>query len=141
MTEAEFKKLRDLPGKRITGDMEFKKAKREDVMLVFDKVVVANDMNLPIQVNGAYHPGVPFASFNFLESGFGPVCRLEINRDIHYDAGRTHKHEYTDESGVKRAYCAERFIGLEHDVVAAWKELCGLANIVHDGELIVGSRK
>lgn len=64
---------------------------------------------------------------------------MEVNSNIHKEAGRTHKHEITKETDSRNnlpfAVKREEYESLS--VLDGWKKLCDEANIIHEGRLIL----
>ena len=52
MNRQEFEQLRDLPGKRITADIEFIANKATSPNLTFERIKVENELGLDVFVNG-----------------------------------------------------------------------------------------
>ena len=90
MNQLEFQALRNLHGKRISGDILFIRTTSSGPNLVFENVVVENTEDLEVVLNGTYSPNLPSLTFNFVLRGLGPICRLDVNGTIHKSVGRTH---------------------------------------------------
>jgi hypothetical protein len=135
MNRNEFEQLRNLPGKRITGDIVFTAPRDGKPNLVFDQVVVANDLQWDVLLNGTYKPGIPAVSFNFVIRGLGPVCRIEVNGPIHGDAGRTHKHDLrsADDPRLNLPNAVARTDLEGRSAREVWEMLYQQANIIHEG--------
>jgi hypothetical protein len=138
MNRLEFENLRNLPGKRIEGDIIFSRTKDTRSYLSFEKIQVINQFKWNILLNGKYWNDIPTYIFNFSIVDVGPICRIEVNSNEHYDSGRTHKHEFTKESDCRNnlptAYNRKDFEDLE--ILDGWEKLCKEAKILHDGKFI-----
>jgi hypothetical protein len=141
MNRAEFTHLRELPGKRIDGDIEFRQVRGAAPNLVFDQVPIHNTLGWDVILNGTYKPHIPSVTFNFYLRGAGPICRLCVNGVVHRDVGRTHKHELIkDEDSRLNLPTAFRRAGdfdmHRQTVDSIWRQLCTEASIVHSGAII-----
>ncbi len=138
MTPAEFQQLRDLPGKVVAADIEFKSGKDSRPNQTFEGISVLNALNWEVLLNGTYKPDVPAITFNFSIRGIGPVCRVDVNGTIHGNAGRTHKHDLRREDDPRRnlpsALARPDLVGLTPRQV--WEDLCQRAQIQHTGVFI-----
>jgi hypothetical protein len=139
MNQLEFQALRDLRGKRITGDILFLRTIGSGPNLVFDNVRIENTENFEVVLNGTLKPNIPSLTFNFVLRGVGPICRLDVNGTIHDPVGRTHKHKLINESDPRKnlptAFKRSDIDSTNFDVKKVWSQLCAQANIQHDGEL------
>jgi hypothetical protein len=137
MNRTEFERLRDLPGKTITVDIEFSEKRESSPNLTFEQVPIKNALGLDIILNGTFKPHIPSVTFNFHQKGVGPICRLDVNGTAHGLAGRTHKHDLQDESDQKPSknlpYAIPRTDLANYSVRQLWDMLCQDANITHDG--------
>jgi hypothetical protein len=134
MTRKEFEKLRDLPGKRIIGDLVFSAPETASPILLFDSIRVENDLNVELRLNGRFNPFLPSITYNFRVMGLGPICRVEVNGTMHRGA-RTHKHSLVNEDDPR--------LNLPNTIArpdlegktarAVWLILCVQANIEHEG--------
>jgi hypothetical protein len=98
MNRNEFEALRNLPDKRIAGDIRIESKQATSPNLTFEDVVLENSLNYDVVLNGTYKPDIPSVTFNFVLRGVGPICRLCVNGPIHPGAGRTHKHDLRQDS-------------------------------------------
>jgi hypothetical protein len=139
MNQQEFQTLRDMPGKKISGDILFLKTNSSGPNLVFDGVLVQNTEAFEIVLNGIFKPNIPSLTFNFVLRGVGPICRLDVNGTIHDFVGRTHKHELIRESDPRKnlptAFKREDIDSANLNVKDVWTQLCAQAKIEHDGEI------
>jgi hypothetical protein len=106
--------------------------------LVFRNIRVFNAMNLGVFLNGTFKPRLNAITYNFVLSGTGPICRIDVNSTIHGEAGRTHKHELESETdplyNLPKAMII-RDLG-EPTPLAVWKRVCTGANIEHRGRFV-----
>jgi hypothetical protein len=139
MDQSEFQALRNLHEKRISSDILFLKTNSSGPNLVFENVVVENTDDLEVVLNGTYRPNLPSLTFNFVVSGIGPVCRLDVNGTIHDPVGRTHKHELIKESDPRKnlptAFKRDDIDSVNLEINTVWNQLCIQANIEHTGAI------
>jgi hypothetical protein len=134
MNRLEFEQLRDLPGKIITEDIEFHLTQDTAPNFTFESVVVQNELNWNIVLNGTYKPKIPSVTFNFVLKGVGPICRFCVNGTFHPGSGRTHKHALgmDDDPRLNLPTAAPiQFGGLS--VSQIWQRVCQMSNITHNG--------
>ncbi len=138
MNRRDFEALRALPGKYILDDIVFKAERGMGPSLVFRNIRVFNAMNLGVFLNGTFKPRLNAITYNFVLSGTGPICRIDVNSTIHGEAGRTHKHELESETdplyNLPNAIII-RDLG-EPTPLAVWKRVCTGANIEHRGRFV-----
>jgi hypothetical protein len=133
LTRQEFTSLRDC-AKTITDDIFFKASEIRDI-LELNELVVENEFGLELVLTGSYTPAIPTVTFNF-SIGREPICRVEVNGNVHRDAGRTHKHELRNEN-CSRQNLPTAFARPELENKSTkeiWKKLCEMANITHTGD-------
>ncbi len=140
MNREEFERLRDLPDKRIIGNIEFTPSRQVSTTLIIDRIRVENSAGYEIVLNGSYIRDIPSLKLNFHIVGTGAFCRLEINGKVHKNAGRTHKHSVHDESSIRR-HLPDPTPRADLDLTAQsakqiWETLCQEANITHLGEFV-----
>ncbi len=133
MNRTTFESLRCLPDKKILDDILFKKENTNT--LSFDNVKVHNSMGIDLLLNGKYKPNIPSVRFNFYIRGTGPICRIEINRSIHGESGRTHKHSLQKENCPRRnlPFAKAREDLQDKDVTQLWEIICQQAKVKHEG--------
>lgn len=134
MNRAEFEQLRDLQGKRISGDIRFEGGRETNPNLTFELVRVENDLNWDVVLNGTYKPQIPSVTFNFVLRGTGPICRFCVNGTSHPGAGRTHKHSLQTDDDPRLnlpTAIAMELAGLS--VSKIWETVCRLSGITHGG--------
>jgi hypothetical protein len=134
MDRSEFESIRDIPNKRIVGEL---KLYRRGAVLESLELKIENELNVDLRLNVTLNPEAGGKKFNVHIPGIGPICRLEVDGLQHGEAGRSHKH------ALKKPECPRR--NLHEDVTPrpelAGKELqevfvefCRLANIECEGE-------
>lgn len=138
MDRAQFEALRNLPGKKISADIQFTPSRETSPNLTFAKIKVDNSLGWDIELNGTYKPGVPSVTFNFVAIGVGPVCRIDVNGQEHKPAGRTHKHDLRQASDPKGnlPLAVPRLDLVDKSPVEIWRILCTQANINHTGSFL-----
>jgi hypothetical protein len=139
MNKNEFEVLRNLKDKFIEDDIEFQNVRGMGQNLTFEKIPVENSMGYKILLNGEYSPRLKKIKYNFVLSGIGPICRIEVNGQCHKDKCRNHKHELIKESDPERnlpnAYPRP---DLENKTPSElWEIVCKEAKIQHRGRLKV----
>jgi hypothetical protein len=137
MDRVEFEELRDLPDKTITADIEFLPNKSVSTTLSFE-VPVSNTTGYDLILNCSFVPDIPKLKLNFSIKGIGPICRIEVNGQVHRDAGRTHKHDLHNES-CPRQNLPNAVARPDLDLSLSspkdiWDLLCVEANITHIGD-------
>lgn len=136
MERAEFQKLRDLPNKRIVGDIKLIQRRATQPLLTMEGISIENDMLVELQLSIHYHPIVGSTVFNVRVPSLGPICRLCLGGSPHRPFGRFHKHS------LQTSRCPDR--NLPDGVVdmpelqglspaEAFGKFCSMANIVHSG--------
>lgn len=137
-TPAEFHQLRNLPGKIIAADIEFKAGKDFRPNQTFEGINILNSLGWEVTLNGTYKPDIPAVTFNFSIRGIGPICRVDVNGTTHGAAGRTHKHDLRRDEDPRRnlpsATARPDLVGKTPREV--WEDLCQRAGIQHTGRFI-----
>lgn len=140
MDRREFERLRDMPGKRIIGDIHLEQRSEISVAWEARDIPITNADGVEALLNVQLVVETGAKTLNVKIPGIGPICRLEVDSRPHKPAGRSHKHSlhYPD--------CPRH--NLKKDVVdrsdldgQSLKEVfdafCRMAHIVHDGSLIL----
>lgn len=139
MNRPEFEAIRDVPDKKIVGDIRFSRAGALAPSLTAEKIPILNSQGIDLRLNITYNPEVGSKTFNVHVPGTGPICRLDVDGTNHRDAGRSHKHAlHTDR-------CPDR--NLPDDVAgrpdlagkglrAVFEEFCQIAQIAHEGDFV-----
>lgn len=138
MDRFEFEQLRDLPDKEILKDVNFVSKKSARPVYVLEPLPVGNSLGLDLLLGGTYNPVIARISFNFIIRGVGPICRFCINGRLHPGAGRTHKHDLTQESDPRHnlpTSVVERPDLAGISLQDAWRRICAQAKIRHAGKL------
>jgi hypothetical protein len=97
MNRAEFEQLRDLPDKRINGNVSFSLPKGSRPLHILTPLAVNNSLGVDLVLQGSYNAEIRKLTIQFLVRGIGPICRFCINGRLHKALGRTHKHDLHDE--------------------------------------------
>jgi hypothetical protein len=92
MDRSEFEKLRDVPGKKITGEIRLSKPKNTAPTMVAEGIHISNTAGATLLLNINYNPVVGSKTLNVVQVGVGPICRLDVDGPPHRPAGRCHKH-------------------------------------------------
>jgi hypothetical protein len=137
MTRREFEKLRDLPGKKLVGDIVYTYAEATSPVATFDSMKIENSLDIPLRLSGKYNGLVPTIVFNFRIMGVGPICRVEVNSTMH-KGSRTHKHALTTEDDPRQNLpnVVNRPDLAGKSARQVWMMLCEQANIEHVGQFI-----
>jgi hypothetical protein len=140
MNRTEFEALRDLPGKRILGDIRFSRTKALSPLLVAENVPIKNDHNLETRLNISYNPETGSKSLNVHVAGTGPICRLDVDGPVHRPAGRSHKHSLQTERCPSRNLpdkVIDRADLSGKPIAEVFNIFCKAVDIEHEGELEV----
>lgn len=145
MTPQEFAALRDLPNKKITGDVAFRERKKSNDPVRYNtqsEAKIENSLGYRLVLVATYYPDEPALTFNVhMGSSKSTICRLDINARLHRKAGRTHKHEPKEEADIPAnlpfAYARPDYEGMGEDPKAAWVKFCQEAKITHEGHLLL----
>lgn len=97
MNRTEFEALRDLPDKRIEGDIRFSQRRATQPNLVAEDVRIDNSAGVDLRMFISHNPEVGSTTINVHVPGTGPICRLDIDGPRHRPAGRCHKHSVQGE--------------------------------------------
>lgn len=138
MNRAEFIELRDLPGKRIIGDIALKRKKDGSIVFASGTVPIRAGGSTLANLHIEYNEATDAKSMNVTIIGVGPVCRLEVDSRHHRPAGRSHKH------ALKTPECPSD--NLPFDVLDradlagksledVFAEFCAMAHIEYNGKI------
>jgi hypothetical protein len=85
-----------------------------------------------------YNPESDTKGINVWVVGLGPICRLDVDGQVHGDVGRSHKHALQREScpanNLPKATARADLSG--KTVLEVFHEFCTIANIRHEGQFI-----
>jgi hypothetical protein len=138
MNRSEFEALRELPGKRIRGDIRFVRTKTTAPAVVADGIVVENAADTELRMNLSCNLESGAKTINVYVPGVGPICRLDVDGPAHRQVGRSHKHS------LQTDRCPDR--NLPEEVKArpelsgktlrdVFEAFCVIAKIEHDGTI------
>lgn len=140
MDRSEFECLRDLPGKRIVGDIHL--LQRNDISAAWEAkdIPITNAKGIDARLTVQMVSETGAKTLNVKIAGLGPICRLEVDSRPHRPAGRSHKHS------LRTADCPRE--NLKRDVVdrsdlggrslqEVLNAFCQMAHIEHVGALIM----
>ena len=139
MNRDEFERLRDLPGKRIVGDIRL--TQRADISAAWEArdISITNTDGVDVRMTVQYVTETGAKTINVYVAGVGPICRLEVDSRPHRPAGRSHKHAlHTPEcprENLKREV-ADRPDLNGRPLGEVFDTFCRMAHITHDGDLI-----
>ena len=138
MNRAEFEELRDLPGKRIVGDIVLKRKKEGSTVLVSVVVPIEVDSAVVANLYVEFNEATEAKTVNVAIVGTGPVCRLDVDGKVHKPAGRSHKHslvtpECPSDNIPRNVLDRSDLSGMSLEQVFA--EFCEMAHIDHIGTL------
>jgi len=140
MNRTEFEALRDLLDKKIRQDIRLSPGRGHLHSFVAEDIPIENSENIDARITVTFNPDRDAKIINVHVPGLGPICRLCVDGAAHRPFGRSHKHSLQTER------CPERNLpdgvvdmptlsGQSLDEV--FREFCRMANIVHEGALIV----
>jgi hypothetical protein len=139
MLRFEFEEIRDLPGKRIEGDLVFASKKGSRPSYVVEDVPVANSLGIDLIFSGLYNPVTKKLTLNFHIKGVGPICRVCINGRLHEKVGRTHKHDLIGQqdpdNNIPNVVIRKDLLG--KTISQVWSTLCSQSQITHNGGFII----
>lgn len=92
MDRDEFKHLRDLPGKSISGPIRLYGRQGHAPELCATDIVINNDAGADLLMDVSYNPETDKKTVNVRERGAGPICRLDVDGPPHKQASGCHKH-------------------------------------------------
>jgi hypothetical protein len=137
MDKSEFEKLRDLPGKKIEGDIVLKKNPNRRP-LRSAKVAIVNDKGVDAFLNIEWNEETDTKTLNVFVTGTGPICRLEVDGRPHGNIGRSHKHDLLTPAcpteNLKRSV-TDRSDLAGKDLLTVFGVFCKMAHIRHNGKL------
>ena len=137
MDRNEFKRLRDLEGKRIEVDIRFEQDTSIAAVLTFKNIRIWNDLGYAVFLNGTYKPRLKAIIYNVRIEDIGPICRICVNGQEHGNAGRTHKHSLKTEECAKTGNIGKDVVArLDLEGKSAYEvfqDFCTRANIAHVG--------
>ncbi len=140
MDRNEFERLRDLPGKRIVGDIRLTQRRDNSAAWEAKDVAIVNADGVDARLTVQLVSETGAKTLNVKVTGVGPICRLEVDSRAHQPAGRSHKHalhtpdcprETLKRGGTDRSDLSGQSLN------AVFDAFCRMAHIVHDGALIV----
>lgn len=137
MKKDQFDKLRNLPGKKIAGPVNFSKKQATQPLLHAEGIDIKNDLGAPLKMNINFNPETGAKGINVVHVGEGPICRLDVDGAEHHDKGRSHKHDVQDDNSVRRHLAhgvttrPEMSGKLLRDI---FDTFCQQANIAFEGE-------
>jgi hypothetical protein len=138
MNRAEFIELRDLPGKRIVGDIALKRKKDSSIVFASGAVQIEADHGTLANLHLEYNEATDAKTVNVTIVGVGPVCRLDVDGKVHRPAGRSHKH------ALKMPECPSNNLPLAvidrpdlagQPIEHVFAEFCAMAHIEFNGEI------
>jgi hypothetical protein len=139
MDRREFERLRDLPGKKITGDIRLQRS-RETAPLLSATVLIENSADVTAKLFIEFNEQTDAKILNVSIPGTGPICRLEVDTRSHKSIGRSHKHALHEMDCP--ALNLPREIQGRSDLSGksfheVFMDFCDKANIEHDGSFVM----
>jgi hypothetical protein len=102
MERDDFEILRDLPGKRISTEVRFRRQRETSPLVRAEGLRIENAAGVNVVLDISWNPVRGSRSFNVSVAGVGPICRLDADGPPHHPAGGTHKHS------LQQARCPSR---------------------------------
>ena len=136
MNRASFEMLRDLPGKTIEGDIRFIARQAARPLLTTEELRITNSPGVDVRLNITHNPQIGSTTFNVHVPGLGPICRLDVDGQVHRPCGRTHKHSLQSEQCPDRNLpdgVIDRPDLSSRPVEVLFTAFCEMARITHDG--------
>ncbi len=138
MDREEFERLRDLPGKRIAGDITLKRKRSRSIVFESGPVPIEFESGSLANVYLEYNEATEAKTINVIVVGTGPICRLEVDLRVHREAGRDHKHalktpDCPSENLARDVSGRPDLSGLSFEAV--FETFCKMAHIEHEGTL------
>jgi hypothetical protein len=142
MERSEFEELRDLPNKRITVDVVLRRKKIGSVVFKSLPVPILGDDGPIANLHVTFNEATEEKNINVTVVGVGPICRLDVDSNLHAPAGRSHKHalltpDCPSENLRRQLTAREDLAGLPVDRVFAI--FCEMAHIEHTGNFSIPS--
>jgi hypothetical protein len=130
--------LRDYPDKVIRGDIRFTRREQLRPAISAENLVIENGAGAELRMQITFNPESDSKGINVWAVGVGPICRLDVDGQVHRDAGRSHKHSLQTErcpasnlpTAVARADLAGKTLR------EVFQEFCTIANIRHEGQFV-----
>ena len=137
MNRDEFERLRDLPDKRIVGDINLQRTKNTAPLLSC-VVPIENSAGVNALVRIELNEQTDSKTLNVWIPDTGPICRLDVDARDHKEIGRSHKHS------LKLPDCPHPSINLSRDIQSradlagmtiqeVFTDFCHKARITHEG--------
>lgn len=136
MDRAEFEALRDIPDKLIEEDIRFSKKKNLGPLQTAEDIRIANGLGYGLRLTIKYNAETGSKNFNVHISGIGPICRLDVDDQAHFPAGRSHKHslQRPDCPDLNLPSVDDRFGESGRSIDVLFRRFCSMANIIHVGQ-------
>lgn len=133
---AEFEALRDIPDKLIEEDIRFSKKKNLGPLQTAEDIRIANGLGYGLRLTIKYNAETGSKNFNVHISGIGPICRLDVDDQAHFPAGRSHKHslQRPDCPDLNLPSVDDRFGESGRSIDVLFRRFCSMANIIHVGQ-------
>jgi hypothetical protein len=136
LTQAEFDGIMHDDGKRIKGDIHWGEDEDHSPSMEF-RAEVKSEAGYPLFVRGSVNALADTLTFAVIHKGAGRIYALDLGKDHHNpdckNVGEKHKHTWREPVRDKFAYVPTDITAPASDPVAAWKEFCDEAKIVHEG--------
>ena len=138
ITPQDFEALLVDRSKKIAGDITWTKDQGNSPALVFQSPV-ESDAGHPLVAVGWMNPQTAKLSFSLIYRGTGRVYGLDLGADHRNPdgerVGEKHKHRWKDRYRDKWAYVPSDITEPWSKPVEVWRQFCGEAMIVHNGEM------
>jgi hypothetical protein len=142
MNRSEFEELRDMPSKRIIGDIVMKRKKDRSMVFESGAVAISSDSSVLANVYLEFNEATGAKTVNVMVVGVGPICRLDVDGKVHRPAGRCHKHAlHTPDcpaDNLPRAVIDRPDLSGQ-TLEQVFAEFCSMAHIEHTGNVKLSS--
>lgn len=135
-TETEMAAILADTTKAVVGDITWVTDEDHSPTVEF-RVEIVSQAGYPLFVRGSFNPLAQALTFVIIHASSRRIYALDLGKDHHnpscQNVGEKHKHRWTDQFRDKDANVPPDITQPATSPVAAWKEFCAEANIVHQG--------
>lgn len=136
MDRAEFERLRNLPAKEISQDVELTRRPENLPFAIADKIRIENSLGVEAYMTISFNEQTNSKKINVHIVGIGPICRLDVDGSEHAPYGRCHKHDLMSDEcpgeNLKRSITSRNELS-GASIEEVFREFCSAARINHTG--------